>query len=261
MKRTTGADWAAILRSAGARPGDALMLHSHLPAFGLADPAELVAAALDLLGPSGTLVMPAFTLSFGRTRVFDRERTPSETGVLTERFRLRPGTRRSLHPFHSICAAGGRAGEFADAWASSSFGQSGPFAMLHDADALLVCAGIGAERLTFVHFVEESIGVPYRALKRFPGRVIDGGRTDERTYEMYARDPRFKLDLPALGTKLAAEGVSPACVPLPYGALSAWRAKPVFGAFARMLERDPGALLAQGSPIADLLAGRTACSI
>lgn len=260
MKRTTRADWAAALTAAGARPGDVVMLHSHLPSFGLIEPDDLFAATSDVLGPSGTLVMPAFTLGFGRTRVFDRETTPSETGALTELFRRRPGTRRSLHPFHSVCAAGARAAELADAWALSSFGAGGPFSRLHEADALLLCAGVGAERLTFVHYAEERVGVPYRAMKAFPGKVTAGGREDTRTYEMYARDPRFKLDLPALGAKLAAAGLPAVEAPLAYGTLSAWRAQRAYDAFLRLLRRDPGGLLASGSPIADLLAGRTTCT-
>lgn len=260
MKRTSPGDWQAALAAAGARPGDVVMLHSHLPSFGLCDPETLIAAALELLGPAGTLVMPAFTLGFGKSRAFDRERTPSETGALTELFRKRAGTRRSLHPFHSVCAAGARAAELADAWALSSFGTGGPFERLRRHDALLLCAGVGAERLTFVHYAEESVGVPYRAMKPFPGKVVDGGREDARVYQMYARDPRFKLDLPALGAKLAAEGLPAVEVPLAYGTLSAWRAQPAFEAFSRLLCRDPGALLVPGSPIADLLAGRTGCA-
>lgn len=260
MKRTGPADWQAALSAAGARPGGVVMLHSHLPSFGFCDPEALIAATLELLGPSGTLVMPAFTLGFGKSRVFDREGTPSETGALTELFRKRPGTLRSLHPFHSVCAAGARAAEFASAWALSSFGSGGPFALLHRDDALLLCAGVGGEKLTFVHYAEESVGVPYRAMKAFPGKVLDGGREDARVYEMYARDPRFKLDLPALTSKLAAEGCPAASAPLAYGTLLGWRAKPVFDAFSRLLRRDPGGLLAPGAPIADLLAGRTTCA-
>lgn len=261
MKRTSPADWKAALGAAGARSGDVLMLHSHLPSFGLVDPEGLIAATLDFLGPAGTLVMPAFTLSFGKSRVFDRENTPSETGALTELFRKRPGTRRSLHPFHSVCAAGARAEELAEAWAPSSFGRGGPFERLHESDALLLCAGVGAERLTFVHYAEESVGVPYRAMKDFPGRVSAGGGEDGRVYRMYARDPRFKLDLPDLGAKLASAGLPAAAAPLAYGTLSAWRAKPAFDAFARLLRADPGALLVPGSPIAELLAGRITCTL
>lgn len=261
MKRTAPADWAASLTAVGARRGDTLMLHSHLPAFGFFEggPETLIRATMDFLGPDGTLVMPAFTLSYGKSRVFDLENTPSETGVLTEVFRKMPGVRRSLHPFHSVCALGRRAGGVAGAWAPSSFGKGGPFSRLYEFDALFLCAGVTAERLTFVHYAEETLGVPYRALKKFPGKVVAGGKEETRVYEMYARDLRFKLDLPSLGAKLAAEKTGRE-TPLAYGTLYAYRARETFDAFARMLRRDPGALLVAQAPISELLAGKIACA-
>lgn len=42
---------------------------------------------------------------------------------------------------------------------------------------------------TFMHYVEESVRVPYRYLKAFRGMYTDAdGHTDERSYTMYVRD-------------------------------------------------------------------------
>lgn len=260
MKKTTPADFKNALAAAGARPGDVVLLHSHLPAFGLAEggPEALIAAALDFLGPAGTLVMPAFTLSYPRTRKFDSAKTPSEMGALTEAFRLRPGTLRSPHPIHSLCVSGARARELAGAWAPSSFGPGSPFEKLHEADALLVCAGVGAERLTFVHFVEETVGVPYRGLKPYPGEVVIDGKPDPRPYAMYSRDLRFKLDLPGFHRTLHREGLE-TTVPLAYGTLYSYRAKELFTRVSALLRKNPGLLLSPDSPLPDLIAGRIQC--
>lgn len=260
MKATTSEDFRSALAAAGARPGDVVLLHSHLPAFGRVEggPETLISSALDFLGPQGTLAMPAFTLSYPRTRRFDSAATPSEMGALTEAFRLRPGTRRSLHPIHSICVAGARAREIAGSWAPSSFGPGSPFERIHEADALLLCAGVGAERLTFVHFVEEKVGVPYRGHKQYPGTVVMDGAPDERPYAMYSRDLRFKLDLPGFHRTLHREGLETA-VPLAYGTLYSYRAKEVFTRVSAMIRRDPALLLSPESPISDLIAGRIEC--
>ena len=58
----------------------------------------------------GTLVMPTMTW---RTvtpdrPVWDELATPSHTGVLTEVFRTRYATARSIHPTHSVAACGPR---------------------------------------------------------------------------------------------------------------------------------------------------------
>lgn len=260
MKKPTAADFKNALAAAGARPGDILLLHSHLPAFGLTEggPEALIGAALEWLGPGGTLAMPAFTLSYPRTRTFDLAKTPSEMGALTEAFRLRPGTLRSRHPIHSLCVAGARAREIADAWAPSSFGPGSAFEKLHDADALLVCAGVGAERLTFVHFVEERVGVPYRGLKHYPGTVVMDGAPDPRPYAMYSRDLRFKLDLPGFHRTLHREGLETA-VPLAYGTLFSYRAKELFVRVSDLLRKNPGLLLSPESPLPDLITGRIQC--
>lgn len=261
MRGTTAADFRAALAAAGARPGDVVFLHSRLPAFGRVEggPETLISSALDFLGPAGTLAMPAFTLSYPRTRRFDSAATPSEMGALTEAFRLRPGTLRSLHPIHSLCAAGARAAEIAGAWAASSFGAGSPFERLHEVDALLLCAGVGAERLTFVHYVEEKTGVPYRGLKHYPGSVIVNGAPDPRPYAMYSRDLRFKLDLPGFHRTLHREGLETA-VPLAYGTLYSYRAKEVFDRVSLLIRSDPGLLLAPEAPLSDLIAGRIECA-
>ena len=47
---------------------------------------------------------------------------------------------------------------------------------------------------TFVHYVEEMIGVPYRYLKDFTAGYIDeDGKLSERTYCMHVRDLRADI--------------------------------------------------------------------
>ena len=75
---------------------------------------DVIQELINLCGKDRTLVMPAFVLGgksgnpieFYKTHDFDAKRTPSEMGLLTELFRRMPGSRRSLHPTHSITAFG-----------------------------------------------------------------------------------------------------------------------------------------------------------
>ncbi|MBI5625554.1 MAG: AAC(3) family N-acetyltransferase [Elusimicrobia bacterium] len=261
MRRFSPADLRDVLKEAGIRPGHTVLIHSHLPAFGLFEggPAALIATLAEAVGAQGTLVMPSFTMSFPKTRFWELETTPSETGVLTEAFRKTPGVLRSLHPIHSVAAMGAGAAELAGSWCASSFGPGSAFEKLYDRDAWLLCAGVGAERLTFVHYVEEREQVPYRARKSFPGTVRRGGAVDPRLYSMYARDLRFKVDIGRFPEILAGLGLG-RTLPLPYGSLHAWRARQLFAAVQGLLREDPGALLAPGAPLHALQSGEISCT-
>ena len=70
----------------GNTPGVAV-IHSSLAALAPPNPLakwDALYAVEQLVRQGWTLVFPAFTFSFTRTGVFDREHTPSETGILAD---------------------------------------------------------------------------------------------------------------------------------------------------------------------------------
>lgn len=123
-----------------------------------ARPSEVLALMLDLLGPEGTLVMPAFPLGADAAKVLDIDRVPSSTGLLTELFRRNPGTLRSIHLTSSVCAAGPAADFLVRDHHRDLFpwGTQTPYCRLMDVDARLVCLGLGrfVMNLTPLHAVE-----------------------------------------------------------------------------------------------------------
>ena len=90
----------------GISDGDSVFIHSSLSSMGhvVDGPDAVVAAFLDVLGPTGTLMVPTF--SFSSTRVYDVRTTPSKTGAITEAVRRHPLSVRSPHPTHGSCAIG-----------------------------------------------------------------------------------------------------------------------------------------------------------
>ena len=115
MERMTRDDISQALRALGLAAGDVVMVHSSLRSIGYVEGGAdaVVDALLDVLGSSGTLVVPTFTPSHGHEAdpVFDPARDPSEVGRITEVVRTRPGARRSVHLLHSVAALGGRSAE------------------------------------------------------------------------------------------------------------------------------------------------------
>ena len=69
-------------------------------------PSEMIDLLRDLLGPGGTLAMPAFPIDQNPDKVFLVDRAPVYTGLLCEVFRRTPDMRRSIHLSSSVCAVG-----------------------------------------------------------------------------------------------------------------------------------------------------------
>ncbi len=163
------AQLAADLLALGVRPGGVLLVHASLRSLGL--PPELpraeiaVAGLLAALGPSGTLLMPALSYASvsARQPVFDVAHTPSCVGGLTEYFRTRPGTLRSVHPTHSVCGTGPRAagllaGHQQDV---TPCGPHSPFARLPQVEGQVLFLGCGLRPNTSMHAIEEHVVPPY----------------------------------------------------------------------------------------------------
>ena len=106
----TREDIAAGLRRLSLDAGRVVMVHSSLSSFGhvAGGAATVVEALLEVLTPAGTLVVPTFDRFFTGPpdQVFDRERTRSRMGAITEAARTWPGALRSSHPGHPFGAIG-----------------------------------------------------------------------------------------------------------------------------------------------------------
>lgn len=192
MIKTSLAQLSAGLQALRLPQNHVYIVHSSLLKFGLIEggAAGVLACLKRELGPEATILMPAFTFSYGRSRVWDYHASKAETGALTEYFRKQPGTRRTLHPFHSLCVAGPRAEAFAACADLSSFGPASPFALLYEMDAINLALGTEFEGgATFLHHTEEAAQVPYRFYKEFPGEVRgEHGEQLPGPYRMYVRE-------------------------------------------------------------------------
>jgi aminoglycoside 3-N-acetyltransferase len=179
---------AAGLLALGVRPGGVLLVHSSLRSLGLPpglpERAELaVAGLLAALGPAGTLLMPALSYETVHSRqpVFDVARTPSCVGGLTEYFRTRPGTLRSVHPTHSVCGLGPRVEELLSGHQSDATpcGPRSPFSRLPRVGGQVLFLGCGMRPNTSMHAIEEHVEPPYLFAGPFDFQVIlaDGSLT------------------------------------------------------------------------------------
>lgn len=213
------------LRRLGVREGSILMVHSSLSALGwvLGGAPTVVRALVEVLGPEGTLVMPAATpycadpASWAEPRVpeewlesvrehlplFDPETTPTALGAVPETFRTWPGTLRSDHPLESLCARGPAAAELLEPHPLAfSEGPDGPFGRLHELKAEIFLLGVGFNRCTALHYAETLASTRRLTMVRFPVEV-EGRR-------IWLEQPNVADDndrhFPAVGERFLATG-------------------------------------------------------
>lgn len=208
----------ATLRELGVARDDTVLVHSGLQGSGRIagarsrDKLDTIVRGLADAVPDGTLLMPTFTYSFCRGEVFDRRASPSTVGLLTEHFRHLPGVRRTAEPIFS-CAV---LGPIEPAWEEplfavrdqDCFGPESVFAYLLERSGRILFYDVGFGFGTFVHHVEQLLGVAYRYKKRFTGTVRDGALERSVAADYFVRrvDQDVETDLAPLAGSLLASG-------------------------------------------------------
>lgn len=175
------------LQLLGLQRGDVLLVHSSLSRLGQVESGAktVIQALLSVIGPEGTLVMPSFTLPRGSMleqvqsgRVFDVRTSKSDTGKITEEFRLWPGVIRSLHPTHSVAALGPLAEHLTRGHelCATPFGPGSPFARLLLIKSKALCLGVDVTYITIYHAFEDlapDFPEPVYLPSKFQCTVID----------------------------------------------------------------------------------------
>lgn len=170
---------ARDLRGAGLGEGRVVIVHASLSALGwvCGGAVAVVQALLDVLGPTGSLVMPAHSPHLtdpagweappvpapwvkvirAQMPAFDPLTTPTHCmGAIAELFRTWPRAKRSEHPTFSFSAYGPLADwitgehEMAD-----RAGERSPLAKLYQIDADILLLGVGFDKCTMLHLAEQ----------------------------------------------------------------------------------------------------------
>ncbi|CAK0751948.1 Aminoglycoside N(3)-acetyltransferase [uncultured Gammaproteobacteria bacterium] len=168
------------------------------------------AALLDALFGT-TLLMPTMTWRSvtPAAPVFDEMATPSHTGILTEVFRTRFASHRSLHPTHSVAGAGPLAALLLGTHHQGTTPCAGnsPYGLIRDYPTLILMLGTGMETCTAIHHAEE---VMASELYVEPPEWAEAYRLIDRTGKVHPvltrRHRRLPRDFPALVPILEQSG-------------------------------------------------------
>src|ERR1700677_1828773 len=125
------------LRRSGLRPGDIVLFHvSHLMlgqvecgSSGKQVCELLYSAMREVIGPDGTMLLPAFSFSFCKNEDYDPQSTPCMEGTWSssleflEYFRCLPGVFRSADPILSVTGLGPGAEKLLTSLPNTSYGK------------------------------------------------------------------------------------------------------------------------------------------
>src|SRR5215813_11026393 len=163
------------LHALGVPSGQTILLHASLRSLGwvCGGAVAVVLALQDVLGPTGTLVVPSQTPENRDPSRWseppvprdwwpaNREHLPAydpvvspcrSMGLIAETVRTWPGAVRSPHPQTSFVALGARATELmARHDLDSELGEASPLATLEAAAAWVLLLGVGYDRCTAFH--------------------------------------------------------------------------------------------------------------
>lgn len=164
------------LLALGLQPGAIVVVHSSLSSLGPVSGGAnaVIDALIEAVGPGGTLMMPTHPARDGRT--FEPDVIPSDMGVISETFRLRPGVLRSRHPYHPVAGYGARAEEILSDHEESAVpdGPETPYGRLITLGGKVLHVGCDLDTMTLLHTVEAELDLPY--LRELEMKYVDRDR-------------------------------------------------------------------------------------
>ena len=144
---------------------------------------------LDLTYPNGTLVIPTFNFDFNDGADYDYYKTKSQMGVLTEIARNHPSAKRTLNPVYSFAVFGKESKLFDSIDNKSWYSKESPFAIIHNLNFKICIIDLrDRNSMTFAHYCEEYLQVPWKFYKKFTGKYTDKfKKTSLKEYKGYVR--------------------------------------------------------------------------
>ena len=128
---------------------------------------------LNYLGKNGTIIVPSFTYSINKNNFFDNKKSISKLGQFSEDFRKIYLPDRTNDPIFSVCAYGKKSKIIKKLSYKDSFGKNSIFDYLYSENVKLICLGCELKVVTFLHYIEQSLQVPYREFKLFNTKVLN----------------------------------------------------------------------------------------
>lgn len=196
----------------GLAAGQTVLVHSAMSKIGwiAGGPEAVILALLQVLTPSGTLMMPAHSTQntdpaqWGNPPVpeswvpviraqmpaYNPHTTPTrQMGAIAELFRTWPGAVRSAHPTMSFAALGPQAAALtADHVLEADLGEGSPIGRLYQLDGHVLLLGVGHSNNTSLHLAEFRADWPGKRYTGHGSAMLVNGQRQWVEYEALELD-------------------------------------------------------------------------
>ena len=167
------ADLSESLRKIGIKAGDKLLVHSSFKSLDFeGTPTEVCQCLMEIVTDRGLIMMTTHSFNFINRKAigaYNKDETPSQTGIIPETFRQMGGVLRSLHPTHSVAAFGRDAQEYIFGHEKlEALGEDTPLYKFSRTDGKILMIGCDLEACTMVHEAEWEARVPYLEINYDP---------------------------------------------------------------------------------------------
>ena len=157
----------AQIRAMGIQASDTVLVHSALRAVGpVENGADGIIDAFKEVLTDGLLLIPTHTWSVvtKKQTLYDVRTTVPNIGTLPRVAAFRPDGFRSLHPTHSVTGFGSNAAAFlaGEETSGTPTPPGGAMHRLADVGAKILLVGVGNDKNTFLHALDEEHNVPDR---------------------------------------------------------------------------------------------------
>ena len=163
----TKEDILVFLKNAGIKHDDKVTIHCSLRAIGKIENGAdgLIDAFCEYLN-NGLFIVPTHTWDkvWRESPYYDVRTTVPDIGTLAEVAAFRKDGVRSLHPTHSVAVFGKGATEFirGEEKCASPAPLGSCISRLYEENGKVLLIGVGHERNTYLHSVDERLGIPDR---------------------------------------------------------------------------------------------------
>ena len=188
-------DIIRALKKVGLKSGDSFFTHSNIGFFGRLENCNCIEnlyqafkeAIFEVIGKTGTLVVPTFSYSYCKKEIFDKKTTQSTCGILSEMIRLDKDSLRSDDANFSVCSIGKLAKYFTKNSSEYSFGKNSFWERFISVNGKICNFNFDAGS-TFFHYIERTQKVSYRYDKPFYGKSLIENKEIDGVFYHYCRD-------------------------------------------------------------------------
>lgn len=242
-------DLKEALALAKIQQGDTVFLHSNIGFFGRMEGAvsaealceSFFQALKEIVGETGTIVVPTFSYSFCHQEEYNPKTTITGCGMFSEFMRKQNEVIRSMDPNFSIAAWGRLAVYYTENPTRESFGEGSFWERFLGQKGKIVCMNMDCGS-TFVHYIEHCNQVPYRYNKAFNGIFIDEAGNKKKDYAVhYVYDLEHPEDgpyFPRLSEKYRSSGLCKE-VNLGKGVILVMNSEEYFDFISKTLQTEP----------------------